>query len=90
MKKNIILLSFLITSYLFAQVGKYNPDYKWFTIKGEHVEVHFHEGTERTAEIVLKIAEEVWKPITTLYGYEPDKVHFIIKDIDDYIYRNCR
>ncbi len=84
MKKYFILLPFLITSYLFAQVGKYNPDYKWFTIKGEHVEVHFHEGTERTAKIVLKIAEEVWKPITTLYGYEPDKVHFIIKDIDDY------
>lgn len=84
MKKYIFFATFLLASFIFAQVGKYNPDYKWYTIKGKHVQVHFHEGTERTAEIVLKIAEEVWKPITSLYGYEPETVHFVIKDIDDY------
>ncbi len=84
MKKYILIFTVIFTGLVFAQVGKYNPDYKWFTIKGKHVQVHFHEGTERTAEIVLRIAEEVWKPITSLYGYEPEDVHFVIKDIDDY------
>ena len=32
----------------------------------------------------LKIADEVWDPICSLYDYQPDKVHYIIKDIDDY------
>ncbi|MGB5530451.1 MAG: biopolymer transporter Tol, partial [Ignavibacteriaceae bacterium] len=47
-------------------------------------EVHYHNGAERTAKVVAKIADEVWGPITSLYQYEPDKVHYVIKDIDDY------
>lgn len=83
MKK--ILISFLLfTSLTFSQIDNFDPDYNWYTIKGEHVFVHFHEEAERSAQTVLKIAEEVWVPITQLYQYEPDYVHFIIKDIDDY------
>ncbi len=33
---------------------------------------------------VCKIADEVWGPITSLYEYEPETVHFVIKDLDDY------
>lgn len=68
----------------FAQFTEFHPELEWYTIKGEHVEVHFHEGAERTAKVVAKIADEVWEPICSLYGYEPDVVHFVIKDIDDY------
>jgi hypothetical protein len=82
MKKLIFLL--LPVTFLQAQFDEFDPDYEWFTIRGEHVLVHFHEETERTARTVLKIAEEVWEPITSLYNYEPDEVHYIIKDIDDY------
>ncbi|MDP4175355.1 MAG: biopolymer transporter Tol [Bacteroidota bacterium] len=67
-----------------AQFTDFHPELNWLTIKGEHVEVHYHEETERTARTVLKIAEEVWGPITSLYQYEPETVHFVIKDIDDY------
>jgi len=69
---------------IFAQFTEFHPELDWYTIKGEHVEVHFHEGAERTARVVAKIADEVWGPITSLYNYEPGTVHFIIKDIDDY------
>ncbi len=79
-----IFLFTLIYINAFAQFNEFNPDYDWFTIKGKHVEVHYHEGAERTAQITLKIAEEVWGPITRLYGFEPGTVHFVIKDIDDY------
>jgi len=77
-------LLILLTNNLFAQFNDYNPSYDWYTISGKHVKVHFHEGAERSAKTVLKIAEEVWGPITSLYGYEPGTVHFVIKDIDDY------
>ncbi|AFN75123.1 WD40 domain-containing protein [Melioribacter roseus P3M-2] len=80
-----LFLFFLLIPYLLtAQFNEYNPEYDWYTLKGEHVFVHYHPEAERTARTVLKIAEEVWGPITSLYDYEPETVHFVIKDIDDY------
>jgi len=81
---------FIVTSILlffnntFAQFTEFHPQLNWYTIKGEHVVVHYHEGAERTAYVVCKIGDEVWKPITSLYEYEPETVHYVIKDIDDY------
>ena len=80
----VLFLSFFFLPVAFAQFTEFHPELNWYTIKGKHVEVHFHEGVERTAKVVAKIADEVWDPICSLYGYEPDVVHFIIKDIDDY------
>ncbi len=82
--KKILLVLFFIPIILSAQFDDYNPNYQWLTIKGKHVYVHYHPEAERTAMTVAKIADEVWGPITSLYGYEPDPVHFVIKDIDDY------
>jgi len=79
-----LFLTIILSSTILAQYTEFHPELDWFTVKGEHVEVHFHEGAERTAQVVAKIADEVWDPICSLYGYEPDKVHYIIKDIDDY------
>ena len=90
-KQNIIALSFLVQFLLFiphcwTQSEEYNhPELEWFTIETKHFFVHFHNGTERTAKVVAKIAEEVYKPITSLYRFEPgSKYHFIIRDHDDY------
>lgn len=83
-KLALVLLVLFFGGKSFAQFNDYDPDYNWLTIKGEHVMVHYHEEAERSAKIVLKIADEVWEPITSLYQYEPDMVHYVIKDIDDY------
>ncbi|MBK6678793.1 MAG: PD40 domain-containing protein [Ignavibacteriales bacterium] len=83
-RKFSLLLVILLSANVFAQFDKYNSEFEWFTIKGKNVEVHFHDGAERTARVVLKIAEEVWDPVCSLYDYYPDKVHYVIKDIDDY------
>ncbi len=82
--KKIFLLLIFFPIIISAQFDEYNPDYNWLTIKGKHVVVHYHPEAERTARTVCKIADEVWGPITSLYGYEPETVHFVIKDIDDY------
>jgi Tol biopolymer transport system component len=82
--KKILFLLIVISFPLFSQIDDFDPDYNWYSIEGEHVIVHFHEEAERTARTVLKIADEVWEPITSLYAYEPDRVHYVIKDIDDY------
>ena len=82
--KNIAFFLVFISSTLYAQFTEFHPELDWFTIKGEHIEVHFHAEAKRTAEVVVKIADEIWGPITSLYQYEPDVVHYVIKDIDDY------
>ncbi len=87
MKKQIKILFFLFFAYsagLMAQFDEYHSEYDWYTIKGKHCFVHFHPEAERTARITAKIMDEIWEPITKLYGYEPDPINFVIKDIDDY------
>ena len=80
-----ILILFITTNKVaYSQFTEFHPELDWYTIKGKHCEVHFHEGAERTAKVVAKIADEIWEPITSLYQYEPDITHFVIKDIDDY------
>ena len=69
-----------------AQPAEYpHPKLKWYTIESDHFEVYYHEGTERTAFTLLKIAEEVYGPITELFQYEPkSKIRVVVKDTDDY------
>jgi len=80
----LVLITLTISANSYAQFTEFHPELDWFTIKGKHVEVHYHNGAERTAKVVAKIADEVWDPICSLYKYEPSKVHYVIKDIDDY------
>jgi hypothetical protein len=62
-----------------------HPELEWKTFETDNYYVHFHQGTRRTAELVGKIAEDIYIPITKLYDYQPSgKIHFIIKDTDDY------
>ena len=64
MKKFLLIVLFsFITNTGFAQFTDFHPELEWYTIKAEHVEVHFHRGAERTAKVVAKIADEVWGPI---------------------------
>jgi hypothetical protein len=61
-----------------------HPELEWKTIETEHFFVHYHEGAERTGRVIAKIAEDVYGPITSFYGHEPDqKVSFVVTDYDD-------
>lgn len=70
--------------------GFTRPGLDWYTVETEHFRVVFHHdgadnGSSRTAQVVARIAEEVYAPITSLYEYRPDgKVTFILKDFEDY------
>ncbi len=91
-----ILLMLLLTRAGFAQPEAWSHrELKWFTIETEHFFVHYHDNPytaindrktapQRTAQLVAQIAEEVYGPVTALYRYQPEKIHFIIRDTDDY------
>lgn len=80
----IIVIAGILNFNVYSQFNEFYPEFKWFTIETEHFSVHFHAGAERTAKVVAKIVEEIYEPITSFYGYKPERVHFVIKDIDDY------
>ena len=85
----ILALSILLVLISLPVVGQefefVHPELSWRTIETEHFLVHYHEGAERTAREVARVAESVYEPVTRLYQHEPDqKVSFVVKDHDDY------
>ncbi len=87
----VIILAGLILSILSFNQGvaqpldANHPELMWHTFETEHFVIHYHDGAERTANTIAKIAEEFHPKVTALYNYAPDtKFHFIVKDTDDY------
>ena len=61
-----------------------HPELDWKTFETDHFLVHFHSETERSAREAAAVAEQVYGPVTRLYGYEPPaRTDLIIKDVDD-------
>jgi Tol biopolymer transport system component len=91
--RNAAVWRFVVSSFLsvvvclataFGQEDFYHPELQWKSIETEHFLVHYHDGGERTARTVAKIAEEIYEPVTSLYHHTPDeKVSLIIRDHDD-------
>lgn len=75
---------------LMAQVSPYAVEFpynhlSWYTIEGDNFLVHYQEGSETTAGVASLIAHQVYKPITELYDYEPErKVSIVLRDRQDY------
>ncbi|KAA3612622.1 MAG: hypothetical protein DWQ05_18395 [Calditrichaeota bacterium] len=97
--KRILVFLFLNMSFAGAQVAHQNhshltsyfwevhnhPELQWYSFETEHFVLHYHEGAERTAKVIAKVAEDVHGPITALYGFTPpEKTNFIVRDHDDY------
>ncbi|MCF7922478.1 MAG: hypothetical protein K9M55_07240 [Candidatus Marinimicrobia bacterium] len=84
---NFLKVTFsLLTLYgvMFSQSFNH-PELIWKTIEGKHFIVHYHQGTEWTANEALHVADDIYDGITSLYQYEPEeKTQLIIRDTDDY------
>ncbi|MCF7832577.1 MAG: hypothetical protein K9N05_03235 [Candidatus Marinimicrobia bacterium] len=87
LKKHLlpILIAFVLISSLAAQNEPHHPELKWQSIETEHFIFHFHEGTEWSVNMAIKVAESVYPYVTGLYKWEPkEKTQIIIQDTDDY------
>jgi Tol biopolymer transport system component len=84
------IIALLWTAGAVAQTSPQFYDYPqnhlpWFTIEGEQFLVHYQEGSERSAQVASKVAEEIYDPVTSLYDYEPDrKISIVLRDRQDY------
>ncbi|HAE87565.1 TPA: biopolymer transporter Tol, partial [Candidatus Marinimicrobia bacterium] len=79
---HLMIFSFLAVPLL----GEPNhPELNWHTFESEHFVYHYHDGTEQTARMVMKVAEEMYPHVTGLYNFEPaTKTQIVIQDTDDY------
>ncbi|MCX7834152.1 MAG: biopolymer transporter Tol [Ignavibacteria bacterium] len=83
MKKFITLLILFLSIKTYSQFEPH-PDVDWYTIETENFNITFHKGTERSAKLTAKIAEEIYAPVTSLYNYKPDtKTNIIVNDLSD-------
>ncbi len=76
----------VLTTPAQAQLGREanHPELTWETLETEHFKIHYHQGLERFAGRASRAAEEVFGPITRLYGFVPDKkIRLVLKDVDD-------
>ncbi len=84
----LLVLAALLLAVGMAQAQPYDanhPELYWHTFETDHFIFVYHDGAERTANTIARIAEEIYGPVTSLYGYEPDtKISFVVKDTDDY------
>ena len=83
----IRLLIVIISVYAsLSGQAKYNhPELEWFTFETEHFNIHYHDGTERSAREAATVAEIIFPKITQFYDFVPeDKTDIILKDADDY------
>ena len=84
----------LFPGHVRAQVGPQyydftRPSLDWYAMETEHFNLVFHhdtsgQGSSRTAQVVARIAEEIYEPITSLYQHQPEgKVSIVLKDFED-------
>lgn len=92
---SIALLTWGVVGTAAAQIRPSDYDFTrptldWYTIQTEHFNIIFHadedgRGSSRTAQVVARIAEDVFDPITSLYDHRPEgRVSIILKDFEDY------
>ncbi len=95
--RNILFLTLGLTVFVGllgqpaqAQESPYDYSYpynnlKWYTIQSPHFLVHFQKGNSRSAQVVSRVAEEVYGPITSLYHHKPDtRISIVLHDREDY------
>ncbi|MCC5914378.1 MAG: PD40 domain-containing protein [Balneolaceae bacterium] len=89
----LFLLAVLITAPLQTTLAQVMPGdlsfphnhLPWFTIESEHFLVHYQQGNSQSAAITSVIAEEIYEPVTSLYGHQPrKKVSIVLRDREDY------
>ncbi len=79
------ILCMFLTFGIPNAAGAWNrSEIEWRTLKTDHFEIHYHPGEEWSAEHAARIAEEIYRPVTAFYSYEPDsRIHINLFDKSD-------
>jgi len=80
----IVFFYILFFNFIVSQTWYNHSELNWKTFETDHFIFHYHEGTESTVSEAAYVAEKIYEPITSYYGYHPKtKTSIVIKDTDD-------
>lgn len=79
----LVGLLYLLASQA-SHAGIFDPKLKWNTIKTDHFNIHFHDGTEGLAKKLAVIVEEVHTDMSSRYDWKPfGRTEVLLTDITD-------
>ncbi|MGQ9631510.1 MAG: peptidase MA family metallohydrolase [bacterium] len=88
MRGSAFTIAFLLTAgftYAIGSSSGYNYPASWSVLESEHFKVIFYEEERIAAEEILRIAEEVYDPISRDFDVKiPTKTPIIVASYDDY------
>jgi len=83
--KKIILVIFVLIILPSSSRSWNHSELQWYSFETEHFTIHYTDGFEDMAVEAARVAEDIYGPVTSFYGYAPkDKVHLIIKGNEDF------
>jgi len=80
MKKTFILLIVAAQIVLFSNKSsaRYNPEWKWRTIRTDNFIIYYPEGHETFAKRVLSLGSEVYNDVSGYLGVEPRRCPIVL------------
>ncbi len=84
MARMLLHAALALTVLTRAAPAQNHPQLEWEVLETPHFRVYFHQGLSAAAQRAADIAEQVYGPVTELYGYEPgSKVRILLRGHDD-------
>ena len=64
--------------------GKFDPGFKWRSIKTKHFWIHFHQGLEKQAQATARLAEKIHTKLAKKIRWEPSlRTDIVLVDSTD-------
>ncbi|MFC1537836.1 TolB family protein [Candidatus Latescibacterota bacterium] len=78
MKKIILFSIFIVLCFSARSHARFNPGWKWRTIRTDHFTVYYPEGHEAAAGRILGLSEEVYDDVTGYLGVTPRRCPIVL------------
>jgi Tol biopolymer transport system component len=73
----------LLTVTASVRAASFPPEYRFRSVSGERVVVHFHQGLEVQARTAMALSDEILAGYELRYGSRPGRVHVVLADAED-------
>lgn len=66
-----------------SALAQFDPTQRWFTVRTEHFDLHYHAGLERVAAEAAIYAEKTYALLLQDFEAPPGRIHIVLSDAGD-------
>lgn len=79
------MLRFLAVALLIGSLAlaQFDPTRRWFTVRTEHFDIHYHSGLERVATEAAIYAEKAYTLLVEDFEPPPGRINIVLSDVGD-------